>query len=130
MQSGPYNVLYAVRRSQALVRRFVIGAFLGTGFMQPTLTAQSASASDAMSGMIMADSSPSLPTDMPCKGKGKGKVPDCFSSMGCIFMLALPTTFTPSETMLPWSLVSYADAIDTRGGRSVEPDIGPPIRLA
>ena len=106
---------------------FVLSAFLGAGFVQAMPTLQiAAAAQDEMSATTMADGGPGMPMNSPCKGK----VPNCYGSMGCLFMVALPTAVTLSETTLSWSRVTYPMVVGTRPGRSVEPAIGPPIRAA
>lgn len=109
-----------------LLVAFVLAAFLGAGFVQAMPTLQAPAAQDDIFPMTMADGGHGMPMNSPCKGK----VPDCYGSMGCIFMVALPTTVTLSETALSWSRVTYPMLIGTRPGRSVEPAVGPPIRAA
>ena len=70
--------------------------------------------------MDMGDSG-SMP--MPCKSN----LPNCFSSIGCIFMVAIPPAYTPTATPLTWSRVVYASVSSSQVGMSLEPDLGPPI---
>ncbi len=64
----------------------VLGAFLCVGLGQPMPSADANPTGD-MAGMSMTmDMSHDGNMPMPCKGK----IPDCYSSMGCIFMAALP----------------------------------------
>ena len=60
---------------------------------------------------------------MPCKSK----LPNCFSSIGCIFMVALPPAYTPTATQLTWLRVVYTSVTSSQAGMSLEPDLGPPI---
>lgn len=62
---------------------------------------------------------------MPCKSN----IPNCFSSIGCVFMVALPPAYTPTETQLTWSRIVYSSVASSQKGMSLEPDIGPPIHV-
>ena len=102
---------------------FVLGAFMCAGLGQPVPAADAAPAGD-MAGMPMAmGDTGSVP--MPCKGN----LPNCFSSGGCIFMVALPPAYTPIATQFTWSRIVYASASASPAGMSLEPDIGPPIHV-
>ena len=101
----------------------VLGSFLCIGLGQPMPSADAAPMGD-MSGMSMTmgmGDGGTMP--MPCKGK----IPDCYSSMGCIFMVALPPGYTPTATQLVWSRVVYPGVASSHAGLSFEPDLGPPI---
>lgn len=107
-----------------LVRRLfmlaVLGAFLCAGFSQPAPAALAAPGAP-MAGMAgMADGAPA-----PCKSL----LPGCYSDAGCIFMVALPLSFTPTAIRLAWSRVSYAVSVDAPPGMTLAPDLGPPIQL-
>ena len=102
---------------------FVLGAFLCAGIVQPVPTADAAP-TDGMAGMSMAmDAGDTGSVPMPCKSN----LPNCFSSIGCIFMAALPPTYAPTATPLAWSRIVYASVTGARAGTSLEPDLGPPI---
>lgn len=105
----------------------VLGAFMCVGIGQPMPFAQATPTSD-MPGMSMTmdmgdGSAMPMPMPMPCKGK----IPNCYSSMGCIFMVALPPAYTPTATQLAWSRVVYASVASRHAGLSLQPDLGPPI---
>jgi hypothetical protein len=97
----------------------VLGAFLCVGLGQSMPSADAAPTGDGMT-MDMGDGG-TMP--MPCKGK----IPDCYSGIGCIFMVALPPAYTPTATPLAWSRIVYASVTASRAGTSLEPDLGPPI---
>lgn len=102
---------------------FVLGTFVCAGLGQPMPTADAAPAG-GMAGMSVAmGDTGSMP--MPCKST----LPDCFSSIGCIFMVALPPAYTPVATHLIWSRIVYASVSASPTGMSLEPDLGPPIHV-
>ena len=99
---------------------FVLGAFLCAGLVQPMPTADAA----PMGGMSMAtDTGNTGGMPMPCKSN----LPNCFSSIGCIFMVALPPAYASTSTQLAWSRIVYASVTASRVGTSLQPDLGPPI---
>ena len=103
---------------------FVLGAFLCAGLGQSVPNADAAPPG-GMAGMSMAvDMADSGSMPMPCKGN----LPHCFSSIGCIFLVALPSIHTPTATPLAWSRIVYASVTASRAGMSREPDLGPPIQ--
>lgn len=110
-----------------LIRRlfmfFALGAFLCAGLMSAAPTADAAPM-DGMAGMSSA-------MDMGDAGNGptpcKSSLPNCFSSIGCIFMVALPPAHIPTGSPIPWSAVVYASLDALLAGKSLEPDLGPPI---
>ena len=101
----------------------VLGAFLCVGLGQPMPSA-GAGPTGSMAGMSMTiDMGDGGTMPMPCKGK----IPNCYSSTGCIFMVALPPAYTPTATQLVWSRVVYPGVASSHAGLSLEPDLGPPI---
>ena len=111
----------------SLIRRlfmmFVLGAFLCAGLVQ-SMPIAVAAPMDGMVGMSSATDigdNGSLP--MPCKSN----LPDCFSGIGCIFLVAIPPAYSPTATQLAWSRIVYASVTASRAGMSLEPDLGPPI---
>ena len=103
----------------------VLSAFLcaGLGQTMPTAAATPTGGMIGMStAMDMGDTS-SMP--MPCKSK----LPYCFSSIGCIFMVALLPAYAPAATPLAWSRIVYSSVNASRVGTSLEPDLGPPIHV-
>ena len=97
---------------------FVLGAFLCAGVGQ-TMPRDEAVPMSSMA-MGMGDSG-SMP--VPCKGC----LPNCFLGIQCIFLVALPPTYTPTTTPPAWSRVVYASVTGSRAGMLPEPDLGPPI---
>ena len=101
----------------------VLGAFLCVGLGQALPSADTTPTGGiAERSMTMAMGGGGT-TPMPCKGK----IPDCYSSMGCIFMAALPPTYTPTAAQPVWSRVVYPSVASWHSGLSLEPDLGPPI---
>ncbi len=99
---------------------FVLGAFLCAGLGQPMPVAEAAS----MPGMTMAmDGADGMP--MPCKNT----VLNCFTDIGCIFIVALPPAYTPTVVQLAWSRIVYASVTASHVGMSLKPDPGPPIHV-
>jgi hypothetical protein len=98
------------------------GAFLAATILQSSLAASAAAASDAaMVGHDRGDGDA-----MPCK-----TIPvNCLSGLGCIFMISLPAPQLTISADLAWSSVVYGARPVAPGGRSIKPDLGPPIRSA
>jgi hypothetical protein len=63
---------------------------------------------------------------MPCKGK----LPNCMTDIGCIFLLSMPTPDLTLFTTTGWSSVIYNNAPEALRGRTIKPALGPPISLA
>ncbi len=63
---------------------------------------------------------------MPCKGK----LPNCMTDIGCIFLLSMPTPDLTLFTTTGWSPVIYNNAPGALHGRTIKPALGPPISLA
>lgn len=102
---------------------FVLAAFLCAGLGQSMPTAAAAPTS-GMAGMSLAiDMGDTGAVPMPCKNN----LPNCFSTIGCIFMVALPPAYTPTATPLAWARIVYASVTAAWTGTSLEPDLGPPI---
>ena len=101
----------------------VLGAFLCAGLTLPASTADAI----PMDGMIAMSASMDMGdagnAPMPCKST----LPNCFSSIGCIFMVALPPAYTPTSSPVAWSAVVYASFTAPLAGMSRKPDLGPPI---
>ena len=111
--------------SANLLRRALMillaGAFLAATILQISLSA-SAAGSDAT--MVEHDRGDGNAT--PCKG-----IPfNCLSDLGCIFMISLPAPQLAISTDLAWSSVVYGVPPVAAGGRSIKPDLGPPIPSA
>lgn len=103
---------------------FVLGAFLCAGLGQPVPTADAAQMS-GMAGMSAMDMGGAGGVPMPCKST----LPNCFSGIGCIFMVALPPVYTPTAIQLAWSRIVYANVNASPAGMAIAPDLGPPIHV-
>lgn len=101
----------------------VLGAFLCVGLGQPVPSLDAAPTGDMAGMSVVMDMGDGSTMPMPCKGK----IPNCYSSMGCIFMVAFPPGYTPTATQLVWSRVVYPGTVTWHAGLSLEPDLGPPI---
>src|SRR5260221_9856059 len=62
-------------------------------------------------------------TAMPCDSKMLG----CFTDIGCVWVVSLPARFDGAETEFRWSSIAFWSMTAARSGRSLKPDIGPPI---
>jgi hypothetical protein len=99
-----------------LILALVIGLTGQVAFMPMAMAVPPDQASD------MSPAAPCSGSDMPCKGM----MPACMDSMSCTFTVVLPMPMAP-PTALQWSRVSYATLSATLNGRSIEPDLFPPI---
>lgn len=104
---------------------FTLSAFLCAGLGQhvPTVAAAPMSSMAGVSPAMDMGNSDSVP--MPCKSN----LPKCFSSIGCIFLVALPPAHAQAVTRLAWSRIVYASVTAYRAGMTLEPDLGPPIHV-
>ena len=62
-------------------------------------------------------------SSMPCKGM----TPTCIDVMGCVVTVAVPLAPLSTPTVLKWAEVAYSCTISLPTGRSVPPDLFPPI---
>jgi hypothetical protein len=69
---------------------------------------------------------PAPAQDMPCKGK----VPDCSDSLGCAVVVDLPTPPSAAFVAVNWVQVVWAAGEAAFAGRTVPPELFPPIVLA
>jgi hypothetical protein len=99
----------------------LVGAFLGATTLQVFPSASAASAEMTMVDQGNGDGNP-----MPCKGIAL----NCLSDLGCIFMVSLPAPQPTIATDLAWSSVVYGSPSNATVGRSIAPDLGPPIQSA
>jgi hypothetical protein len=85
---------------------------------------------EAMGDMPMdqADTSADVdPSGSPCKGL----TPDCIDAMGCVVAVAaLPHAPISASTAFKWVDVAYSFVTPSLAGRSIPPDLFPPIPLA
>ena len=62
----------------------------------------------------------------PCKGM----TPACIDSMGCTAIAALPTTPLLTSAPLHWDVLSYGLVDVAMNGRTIRPELFPPILRA
>ncbi|SRR6266702_8301680 len=110
---------------ERLLRRIsmllLVGAFVSATILQVPL-----SASAAGTEMTMPDRDGGNGNSMPCKSGAF----DCQSDLGCIFLISLPAPQSAIAAILAWSSVVYDLPSSAVAGRSIEPDLGPPIPSA
>jgi hypothetical protein len=99
----------------------LVGAFFGATTLQVSLRVSAAGTRMTMVDQDNGDGNP-----MPCKGVTL----NCLSELGCIFMLSLPAPQLTMATDLAWSPVVYGLPSNAAAGRSIAPDLGPPIQSA
>ncbi len=111
--------------SARLLRRALV-ILLAGAFVAATVLQISLSASAAGSDTTKVEHDRGDGNSMPCEG-----IPfNCLSDLGCIFLVSLPAPQLTISTGLAWSPVVYAMPSDAARGRSIKPDLGPPIRSA
>ena len=108
-----------VRLLRRILVILLVGAFLGATTLQASL---SVSAVDTEMTMVDQDGGNGNP--MPCKGITL----NCLSDLGCIFMISLPAPQLTIASDLAWSPVVYGSPSNAAAGRSIAPDLGPPIQ--
>jgi hypothetical protein len=74
----------------------------------------------AMDGMDMSDCDHPA---APCKGM----TPGCIDRMGCATIAALPATPLPASAPLHWDVLSYGVVDVAMDGRTIRPELFPPI---
>jgi hypothetical protein len=62
----------------------------------------------------------------PCKGM----TPGCIDSMGCVAIVALPTMPLLTSAPLHWDVLSYRVVDVAMNGRTIRPELFPPILRA
>jgi hypothetical protein len=77
----------------------------------------------SMAGMDMGNCD--RPT-APCKGM----TPACIDSMGCVTIIGLPTIPLAAATPFEWGVLSYTTFDVALAGRTIRPEIFPPILRA
>ena len=116
---------YVRRMPVRLLRRILMillaGAFFGAATLQVSLSLSAAHTEMAMVDQNGGDGNP-----MPCKGITL----NCLSDLGCIFMISLPAPQLTIATDPAWSAVVYGLPSNAAAGRSIAPDLGPPIQSA
>jgi hypothetical protein len=87
-----------------------------------------ASAMPSVSPMSMADMDMSNcdHSGAPCKGM----TPACIDSMGCVTIVGLPATPVLAVTTIEWSVLSYPVLEVALYGRTIRPELFPPILRA
>jgi len=107
-----------LRRILALL---IVAAYVGAATIAPMAYADSSD----MSGSTMHQQHDPGST-MPCKGMSQG----CYTELGCVFLVSMPTPHITLFTATDWSSVTYSQASDALRGRTIEPALGPPISQA
>ncbi|WP_090664953.1 hypothetical protein [Belnapia rosea] len=118
-----------LRLARLVIAVITVCAFLGAGVVQTVSPAQSDTAAMTMLADQGADSAA-----MPCHGNQKpppcqDKVPGCMTDLGCIFVVGIPVPPAPAVSGPAWSQVAYWQSVRLAEGVSLEPYLGPPIRL-
>lgn len=67
-----------------------------------------------------------VPADMPCKGK----IPVCNDSIGCAVVFNLPTPVRVAPVAVRWTGIVWSAAPSALAGRTLEPELTPPIAIA
>jgi hypothetical protein len=75
---------------------------------------------------MMATDTGSDTNGSPCKGM----TADCMTDLGCIFAVGLPAPQAIVATRFAWSPVTYWASANHSTGRTLAPDLGPPIHIA
>jgi hypothetical protein len=110
-----------VRLLRRILMILLVGAFFGATTLEVFPGASAASAEMTMPDQDNGDGNP-----VPCKAVTL----NCLSDLGCIFMLSLPAPQLTIATDLAWSPVVYGLPSNAAAGRSIAPDLGPPIQSA
>jgi len=134
-----------VQLLRRILSLFIVIAYMGATVLQaaPTYAATAYTRSSSMSDMMHGQHGQDDQT--PCNGMSgmvhwqagqankmpcKGKLPNCMTDVGCIFLLSMPTPDLTLFTMTGWSSVTYNNAPEALRGRTIKPALGPPISLA
>jgi hypothetical protein len=72
---------------------------------------------------MASDMAPISDSGTPCKGM----MPTCADAMGCIIFAALPAAPTSTAVAVVWAAIDYPALASMLDGRSVEPELFPPI---
>jgi hypothetical protein len=120
---APRSILkgMSVNLLRRLLVLLIVAAYIGATSMAPMAYA---GAPDMNSSMMHDQDGHSQ--KMPCNGMKHG----CFSELGCIFLLSVPTPDIRLFTTRAWSSVTYNNTSEALRGRSIEPALGPPISHA
>jgi hypothetical protein len=94
--------------------------------MQVVPHATAAMPSDTSMSMDGMDMSNCDHSGAPCKGM----TPACIDSMGCATIAALPTTPLLTSAPLHWAVLSYGFVDVAMNGRTIRPELFPPILRA
>jgi hypothetical protein len=109
---------------QRLVLLLTIPAFLGGMTLQlmPAKAASLATSADDCARMTMA---PDVGGRTPCKGMD----PECVKQMGCLGTPSLPVRIAADFVSFAYGKIAYSTQAAWRDGRSIKPDLFPPIGL-
>lgn len=88
--------------------------------------AKAAMPCEAMDMSAASVNSSTMPDDMPCKGM----IPVCNDSIGCAVVVDLPAPVRAAPVAVHWTVVVWSAAPSTLAGRTLEPELTPPIGIA
>jgi hypothetical protein len=91
--------------------------------MVPHAFAMPSDSEMSMAGMDMSDCDHPA---TPCKGL----TPTCIDSMGCVTIIFLPTIPLAAATPFEWGILSYTAFDVALAGRTIRPELFPPILRA
>lgn len=118
----------------AVLRRLVAALTLITFASGMTLQLMPPKA--AVAASAMADSGDCLHMTMPPDDTGaaqkvpcKGMDPECIKQMGCLGTPSLPLRLGGDLVQVVYTMVTYWTPAQPRDGRSIKPDLLPPISL-
>ena len=105
----------------------VVGAMPPVESMAPAcMGAAKTATGDCCAKMAMKDhAAPGPMKQVPCKGISL----DCAKQVGCISSPALPAPSTALGSPTAYGRVAYCSHLASRSGRSIKPDLFPPIAL-
>jgi hypothetical protein len=75
---------------------------------------------------MASDTAPMSNSRTPCKDM----MPGCADAMGCVVLAALPAALTAASVPVVWAVIDYPVLASMLDGRSVEPELFPPIPSA
>lgn len=118
-----------LRLARLVIAVITVCAFLGAGLVQNMPSGQADTAGMTMMAHMADDGAA-----MPCHGTQKpppcqDKVPGCMTGLGCLFVVGVPVPPAPVVSGPAWSRVAYWQSVNLAEGVSLEPYLGPPIRL-
>jgi hypothetical protein len=110
--------------------RLLFAILIGTALMGPPAV-QAAIARPcetvvtSASGHLLSSGQAPASAPAPCKGT----MPACIDMLGCGLSAGLPAKAPTLSHKLTWTSAIFPVLADAREGRSVKPDLGPPITI-